>query len=397
MARRMPCSTRSSGVRKRSSFSRWFEITGLPVCSAKPAGEARSAPTLASPTMPGGQPTPARISSRFSAGRCSSTLENSARRPSAANRAVRSSSSGKGVPLSASTPSSARSSCWRTRWRSSRRLGPSGSSPSGGSSITGSPPSSAPARACPSTRLSGRSFTTGDAFGASPCRRGKCTTIVPANLAGSLDAAGRVPPSMRPSASPSRRPICRRSLAHRNGTHDGPARSRPRPRRRELHGARHRGAGGAGAGAAPAGHVCRRHRRARAAPSRGRGAGQRHGRGGGRPRHPHRARARRPQPDHRARQWPRHPDRPAPQVPGQECARGHHDHAALGREVRQQGLRDLGRPARRRRLGGQRARQRARGRGRAQPRRSTSRATRAACRWGRWRRPAAPPTGAAPR
>ncbi len=61
-------------MRKRSSFSRWFEITGLPVFSAKPAGEARSAPTLASPTMPGGQPTPARISSRFSAGRCSSTL-----------------------------------------------------------------------------------------------------------------------------------------------------------------------------------------------------------------------------------------------------------------------------------------------------------------------------------
>ncbi len=171
---------------------------------------------------------------------------------------------------------------------------------------------------------------------------------------------------MRPSASPSRRLICRRSLAHRNGTHDGPARSRPRPRRRELYGARHRGAGGAGAGAAAAGHVCRRDRRARAAPPRGRGAGQRHGRGRGGPRHAHRARARRPQPNHRARQWPRHPDRPAPQVSRQECARGHHDHAAFGREVRQQGLRDFRRPAWCRRVRGQRARQRACGRGRPQ-------------------------------
>ena len=38
---------RISGVRKRSSFSRWLEITGLPVRSANPAGEARSAPMLA--------------------------------------------------------------------------------------------------------------------------------------------------------------------------------------------------------------------------------------------------------------------------------------------------------------------------------------------------------------
>ena len=29
---------------------------------------------------------------------------------------------------------------------------------------------------------------------------------------------------------------------------------------------------------------------------------------------------------------------PHPKFPGQERARGHHDHAALGREVRQQGL-----------------------------------------------------------
>ena len=41
------------------------------------------------------------------------------RRTGRSGRAAR----GTGVPLSASTPSSARSSCWRTRWRSSRRLG----------------------------------------------------------------------------------------------------------------------------------------------------------------------------------------------------------------------------------------------------------------------------------
>ena len=212
-----------------------------------------------------------------------------------------------------------------------------------------------------------------------------------------LTWCGRLPPSMPAVRIAIATADRRRSLAHRNGTHDGPARPRPRPRRRELHRARHRGAGGAGAGAAPAGHVCRRHRRARAAPSRGRGAGQRHGRGGGRPRHPDRARARRPQPDHRARQWPRHPDRPAPEVPGQERARGHHDHAALGREVRQQGLRDLGRPARRRRLGGQRAGAASWWSRSPATARSTSSAMRAACRWGRWRRPAPPPTGAAPR
>ena len=45
---------------------------------------------------------------------------------------------------------------------------------------------------------------------------------------------------------------------------------------------------------------------------------------------------------------------PHPKFPGQVGARGHHDHAALGREVLRQGLRDLRRPARRRRLGGQR-------------------------------------------
>ena len=71
---------------------------------------------------------------------------------------------------------------------------------------------------------------------------------------------------------------------------------------------------------------------------------------------------------------------PHPKFQGQVGARGHPDHAAFRRQVRRQGLRDLGRPARRRRLGGQRAVRRAGGRGRARPRSSTSRATPAACR-----------------
>ena len=57
----------------------------------------------------------------------------------------------------------------------------------------------------------------------------------------------------------------------------------------------------------------------------------------------------------RHRQRPRHPGRPASEVQEQVGARSHHDDAALGRQVRRQGLRDLRRPARRRRLGGQRA------------------------------------------
>ena len=55
-------------------------------------------------------------------------------------------------------------------------------------------------------------------------------------------------------------------------------------------------------------------------------------------------------PPDRHRQRPRHPGRPAPEIPGQVGARSHHDHAAFGRQVRRQGLRDLRRPARRRRV-----------------------------------------------
>ena len=70
---------------------------------------------------------------------------------------------------------------------------------------------------------------------------------------------------------------------------------------------------------------------------------------------------------HRHRQWPRHPGRPAPEVQGQVGARSHHDDAALRRKVRFQGLRDIRRPARRRRLGRQCAVRPARGRGGARP------------------------------
>ena len=149
---------------------------------------------------------------------------------------------------------------------------------------------------------------------------------------------------------------------------------------------RHRGAGRAGAGAPPAGHVYRRHRREGAAPSVRRSDRQCDGRGGRRPCHLDRGRARRGRLRDRHRQRPRHPGRSAPEVQEQVGARGHHDaRCTPGGKFDSQGLRDLGRPARRRRLGGQRAVGRARGRGGARPAalraaRSRAASRRASCR-----------------
>ncbi len=56
----------------------------------------------------------------------------------------------------------------------------------------------------------------------------------------------------------------------------------------------------------------------------------------------------------RQRQWPRHSRRSASEISEEVGARSHHVHAAFRRQVRLQGLRDLGRPARRRRLRRQR-------------------------------------------
>jgi hypothetical protein len=69
----------------------------------------------------------------------------------------------------------------------------------------------------------------------------------------------------------------------------------------------------------------------------------------------------------RPRQRPRHAGRPASEIPRQVGARSHHDQAARRRQIRLRRLRDLRRPARRRRLGGQRAVGARRGRGRAWP------------------------------
>ena len=69
----------------------------------------------------------------------------------------------------------------------------------------------------------------------------------------------------------------------------------------------------------------------------------------------------------RHRQRPRHAGRSASEVQEQVGARSHHVHAARRRQIRLQGLRDLGRPARRRRLGRQRAVRPHGGRGRARP------------------------------
>ena len=81
------------------------------------------------------------------------------------------------------------------------------------------------------------------------------------------------------------------------------------------------------------------------------------------------------QPADRRRQRPRHPGRPAPQISGQVGARGDPHHAPFGRQVRGQGLFDLGRPARRRRQRRQRAVDRDDRRSRARARSSTARAS----------------------
>ena len=70
---------------------------------------------------------------------------------------------------------------------------------------------------------------------------------------------------------------------------------------------------------------------------------------------------------HRHRQRPRHSGRRRIRSSRQIGARSHHDDAALGREVSIEGLRHVGRPAWRRRVGRQRAFRIARGRGGARP------------------------------
>ena len=88
---------------------------------------------------------------------------------------------------------------------------------------------------------------------------------------------------------------------------------------------------------------------------------------------------------------------PHPKFPKKSGPRSDHDHAARGREVRLEGLRDLRRPARRRRLGRECAlRDGSRSRSRA-TRHSTGRCSPAACRRASSRRSGACTTGAAPR
>ena len=140
-----------------------------------------------------------------------------------------------------------------------------------------------------------------------------------------------------------------------------------RRRRSRLYRQAHRGFGGARAGAPPPRHVYRRHRREGAASPVRRGHRQRHGRGAGRSRRLDRRRDGSRRLCRRHRQRPRHPGRSASEIQEQVGARSDHVHAARRRQIRLQGLRDLGRPARRRRLGGERAVRAHGGRGRARP------------------------------
>ena len=121
------------------------------------------------------------------------------------------------------------------------------------------------------------------------------------------------------------------------------------------------GTGGPGGRPQAARNVHRLDRRARPASSRLRGRGQRRRRGAGRLLRPHRRDAARRRRGPGAGQRPRHPGGRAPggAPPG---GRGRADHAARGRQVRRQVLRGLRRPARRRRVRGERAVGAARGR-----------------------------------
>ena len=71
--------------------------------------------------------------------------------------------------------------------------------------------------------------------------------------------------------------------------------------------------------------------------------------------HPHRRHAARRRRRARRRQRPRHPGRRAPAVQGQVGGRDRDDHAARGRQVRRRRLQGVGRAARRRRVGRERA------------------------------------------
>ena len=155
----------------------------------------------------------------------------------------------------------------------------------------------------------------------------------------------------RPSKSAARKPAAR-------GAPKASGRAKPHARRQRgvrLHRQTYRGAGGARAGAPPPRHVYRRHRREGAASSVRRGDRQFHGRGARRPRRLDRSRDGGERLRHRHRQRPRHSGRPAPEIQEQVGARSDHVHAARRRQIQLQGLRHLGRPARRRRLGRQRA------------------------------------------
>ena len=138
------------------------------------------------------------------------------------------------------------------------------------------------------------------------------------------------------------------------------SRSRPpgtkRAKKHRLRRPEHPGPRGARAGPQAARHVHRHHQRPRPASPRLRGRRQRDRRGDGRVLRSHRRSRCTPTVGERPGQRPRHPGQADPRRQGPPLgARGRPDRPARRRQVRRGRLRDLRRPARRRRLGGQRA------------------------------------------
>ena len=124
---------------------------------------------------------------------------------------------------------------------------------------------------------------------------------------------------------------------------------------RGVRGQGHHGSQGPRAGPRTARDVHRFDRSVGPPPPRLRGRRQLGRRGAGGPRDPHRRHAARRRRLPGRRQRPRHPGRPAPRVPRQVGGRDRAHDAPRRRQVRRRGLQDLRRPARRRRVGRERA------------------------------------------
>ena len=112
------CSINSGEARKRVSFARSSTTTGSPAVSVKPACVCGSVGTVAWPTNPSFQPTPARSSIAVPSGCSSSRLQYSTSRVCAASTTAWLSRAEKSSLIRASWPRALTTVCCRERVRS---------------------------------------------------------------------------------------------------------------------------------------------------------------------------------------------------------------------------------------------------------------------------------------